>query len=144
MMKEDLAVLEDNDELKQKLDEGLALLRTLRPPKRRIAVVDGDGVRLLKPEEVVYFTTGEDRRLQVFTADGGQHFNFKGLSDMEAVLADDPRFQRVHKSFLVNLEHVSIVRMVPGGRELAFAALPDLRIKVAQDRVKALEAYFGI
>ncbi len=133
-----------DDQLEKKLDEGLALLRTLRPPCRRVAVVDGGGVRLLKPEEVVYFTTGEDRRLLVVTADGKQHFNFKGLSDMAAILADDVRFQRVHKSFLVNLEHVSIVRMIDGGRELGFALLPDLKIRVAQDRVKDLEAYFGI
>lgn len=134
----------NDDELAQKLDEGLSLLRALRPPKRRVAVVDGDGIRLLRPEDIVYFTTGEDRRLRVFTADGQQHFNFKGLAEMAAVLADDVRFQRVHKSFLVNLEHVVAVRTVEGGRELSFAPLPELKIRVAQERVKDLEAYFGL
>jgi DNA-binding LytR/AlgR family response regulator len=134
----------DDDDLNKKLDEGLALLRVLRPPIRRIGVVDGDGVKLLKPEDIVYFTTGEDRRLLVFTADGQQYFNFKGLADMAVILADDPRFHRVHKSFLVNLEQVTNVRQVPGGRELSFAALPDVKIKVAQDQVKDVETYFGL
>lgn len=135
-----------DENLEKKLDEALGLLRVLVPPRRRIAVQEpeGEGQRLLRPEEVVYFTTSEDRRLLVFTADGGQFFNFKGLSEMQEMLKDDRRFLRVHKSFLVNLEHVSEVRNVEGGRELSFAALPALRIKVAQDNVKALEAYFGI
>lgn len=132
-----------DDELEKKLDEGLALLRVLRPPCRRIAVVEGDGTKLLKPEEIVYFTTG-DRRLLVTTTDGKQYINFKGLSDMETILKDDVRFLRVHKSFLVNLEHVTTVKTVDGGRELGFAILLELKIKVAQDQVKELEAYFGI
>ena len=135
--------MHEDDDLAKKLDEGLALLRVLRPPKRRIdAVIDG-GVRLLTPEEVVYFTTSEDRQLLIFTADGQQHYNFKGMADMAKILADDPRFMRVHKSFLVNLEHVTTVLNVEGGRELGFAILPDLKIKVAQDQVKQLEEYFG-
>ena len=49
-------MLEDDD-LDKKRDEGLALLRVLRPPRRRVDVVDGDGVKLLRPEDIVYFTT---------------------------------------------------------------------------------------
>lgn len=134
----------ENEALEKKLDEALALLRVLRPPVRRIAVqVDKEQV-LLKPIEVVYFTTSEERGLLVATIDGKQYYNFKGLADMERLLADDPRFMRVHKSFIVNLEHVTRVKTVEGGRELSFDVLPELRIKVAQDKVKALEAYFGL
>lgn len=137
-----------DENLEKKLDEALGLLRALVPPRRRVAVVDteGDGKAqlLLRPEEIVYFTTGADRRLQAFTADGRQFFNFSGLSEMQEKLKDDQRFMRVHKSFLVNLEHVSEVKNVEGGRELSFAALPELRIKVPQENVDALEAYFGI
>ena len=133
----------NSEELDKKLDEALALLRVLRPPVRRIAVQEDKEQLLLKPEEIVYFTT-EDRGLRIITANGGQHYNFKGLADMEKLLADDPRFMRVHKSFIVNLEHVTRVKTVEGGRELSFDVLPELRIKVAQDNVKALEAYFGL
>lgn len=132
----------ENEDLEKKLEEALALLRALRPPVRRIGVQVDKVQVLLKPEEIVYFTT-EDRGLLVTTADGEQYRNFMGLAEMERLLSDDVRFMRVHKSFLVNLEHVSQVIQVEGGRELAFEALPDVRIKVPQDRVKALEAYFG-
>lgn len=132
-----------NEDLEKKMDEALALLRVLRPPVRRIAVQVDKEQLLLKPEEIVYFTS-EDRGLAVFTADGKEYFNFKGLAEMERLLVDDPRFMRVHKSFIVNLEHVSRVKTVEGGRELQFDVLSELRIKVAQDRVKDLEAYFGI
>ena len=69
-----------DEDLDKKLDEGLALLRVLRPPVRRVAVVlDGGGVELLRPADIVYFTTSDekDRRLYVYTADGKQHFNFR-------------------------------------------------------------------
>lgn len=133
----------ESDEIEKKLDEALALLRVLRPPVRRIAVQEDKEQLLLKPMEIVYFTS-EDRGLRVVTTDGKPHFNFKGLADMEKLLADDPRFMRVHKSFIVNLEHVSRVKTIEGGRELQFDVQPELRIKVSQDRVKALEAYFGL
>lgn len=132
-----------NDELEKKLDEALALLRTLRPPVRRIAVQEDKELLLLKPEEIVYFTSA-DRGLEVITTDGKSHFNFMGLAEVGRLLADDVRFMRVHKSFMVNLEHVSRVKTVEGGRELSFDVLPELRIKVTEDYVKAVEAYFGI
>ncbi len=141
-------MLPADTDIEKKLDEGLALLRVLRPPRRRIAVVlDGGGQRLLRSEDIVYFTTvddgaGKDRRLLVCTADGQQHYNFKGLADAEALLKDDPRFLRVHKSFLVNMEHVTTIAVVDGGRELAFDVLPELRIKVTN--VADVEAYFGL
>lgn len=133
-------------ELERKLDEGLALLRAIRPPRRRIAVVlDGGGIRLIKPDDVVYITTAEgekDRRLLFFMADGGQHFNFTELADIERLLAGDPRFGRIHKSFLVNLEFVTTIRVVDGGRELAFDVLPELRIKATN--LDVLKSYFGL
>jgi DNA-binding LytR/AlgR family response regulator len=139
--------LTDENDLDQKLDEALSLLRALRPPRRRIGVVDGEGQSLLRPEDIVYFTTaeGQDRKLVVTLADGSHRYNFKGMAQMATILKDDVRFQRVHKSFLVNLEHVTFIRTVEGGRELGFGPpLQDLKIKVAQDNVKALEAYFGL
>lgn len=134
-------------DLEKKLDEGLALLRTLRPPVRRIAaVLDGGGIQLLRSGDIVYFTTSTepDRRIYIYTADGVQHFNFQGLSEVQATLADDPRFVRVHKSFLVNLEHVSSITPRPEGRALHFTTLPDLTISVPSDNIRLLEAYFGV
>lgn len=136
-----------DEDLDKKLDEGLALLKVLRPPVRRVAVVlDSGGVELLRPADIVYFTTSDekDRRLYVYTADGKQHFNFRGLSDVEELFKDDPRFMRVHKSFVVNLEQVASISQAPDGRTLHFAALPTTTIGVPQDKVAAVYAYFGI
>lgn len=135
--------MSEEEQIEKKLDEALALLRTLRPPVRRIAVQEDNEQLLLKPEEIVYFTS-QDRGVEVVTVDGKSHTNFMGLAELGRLLVDDKRFMRVHKSFMVNLEHVSRVKTVEGGRELTFDVLPDLRIKVTSDYVVALEAYFGI
>lgn len=133
-------------DLEQKLDEGLSLLRSIRPPRRRIAVaLDGGGIRLLRPDDVVYInpSAGEkDRRLNFYMADGSQHYNFAELADLERLLVDDPRFARVHKSYLVNLEYVTRITVVDGGRALHFDVLPELTIKATD--LDVLKAYFGL
>lgn len=133
------------DELEKKLDEALTLLRAMRPKVRRLAVQVGEAIKLLPTDDVVYLTMSEDsKRVRVFTKDGSEFFNFSSVSEVDALLADDPRFLKVHKSFLVNMEHVSEVRMASSGRELRFDVLPDVAIKVAQGNVREVEAYFGI
>lgn len=133
------------DDLEKKVDQLLAEVRALRPRTRRVDVEVGENIKLLPTDDVVYAAMNEDgKRLQIFTRDGQEFHNYKSLADLERQLADDPRFCRVHKSFLVNLEHVTAIKTVPGGRELSFAALPGAAVKVAQGSVKAVEQYFGI
>lgn len=133
------------DDLEQKVDQLLTEVRALRPRIRRIGVQVGDSLKLLPTEDVVYATMNDEgNRLRIFTRDKQEFFNFSNLSDMEKLLAEDRRFMRVHKSFMVNLEYVDGIQTVPGGRELSFDVLPDVKIKVAQGSVKAVEAYFGL
>lgn len=133
------------DELEKKVDQLLAEVRALRPRIRRLAVQVGDSVKLLPTDDVVYATMNDaGNRLRIFTRDNQEFFNFSNLSDLEKLLAEDRRFMRVHKSHMVNLEFVTGIQTVPGGRELTFMAIPDLKVKVAQGNVKALEAYFGL
>ena len=133
------------DDIEAKVDQLLTELRALRPRIRRVAVQSGDAMKLLPTDDVVYATMNDDgNRLRIFTQDKQEWFNFSNVGGLDDLLADDPRFMRVHKSFLVNLDFVTELLTVPGGRELHFAVLPDLKIKVAQSSVKDLEAYFGI
>jgi DNA-binding LytR/AlgR family response regulator len=133
------------DQLEQKVDQLLSELRALRPRVRRVAVQQGDLVRLLPTDDIVYATMSDDgNRLLIVDRLQAQFFNFSSVGDLTELLADDKRFMRVHKSFLVNLDYVAQIQTVPGGRELTFDVLKDVRIKVAQSSVKALEAYFGI
>lgn len=134
-----------SEELEKKVDQLLVELRALRPRVRRVAVQVGSSLKLLPTDDIVYATMSpEGNRLRIFTRDGQEFFNFSSVGALDDLLGDDPRFMRVHKSFLVNLDHVAGVQTVPGGRELSFEALPELKIKVAQSSVKELEAYFGI
>lgn len=133
------------ENLEKKVDQLLTELRAIRPRVRRVDVQVGDSIKLLPTDDIVYATTSaEGNRLRIFTKDGQEYFNFKSVGQLDTLLEDDPRFMRVHKSFIVNLDHVTGIQTVPGGRELSFDVLPELKIKAAQSSVKELEAYFGI
>lgn len=133
------------DDIAQKVDQLLTELRSLHPRVRRVAVQQGEQIRLVPTDDIVYATMSDDgNRLQIVDRQHTQFFNFSSVGALTELLADDKRFMRVHKSFLVNLDYVTQIETVPGGREVMFDVLEDVRIKVAQSSVKALEAYFGI
>ena len=133
------------DDIAQKVDQLLTELRALRPRVRRVAVQLGDLVLLVPTDDIVYATMSDDgNRLVIVDRKQAHYFNFSSVGALTELLADDKRFMRVHKSFLVNLDYVTQIKTVPGGRELTFGVLEDVQIKVAQSSVKALEAYFGI
>jgi len=134
-----------SDELSQKVEQLLVLVRAIRPTVRRVAVQDGELLKLIPTDRVVYATMNEEgNRLRVFRDDNQEFFNFSTVAELDQLLADDPRFMRVHKSFLVNMDFVTEIQTVAGGRELSFDAIPDLKIKVAQGNVKEVESYFGL
>lgn len=60
-----------------------------------------------------------------------------GLSDVQALLAADVRFHRVHKSYLVNMEHVTNITPLPDGRALHFDGLAGVTVPVPTDDVKS-------
>jgi DNA-binding LytR/AlgR family response regulator len=133
------------DDIALKVDQLLSELRSLHPRVRRVAVQQGEAVRLIPTDDIVYATMSDDgNRLVIVDRKHAQFFNFSSVGDLAELLADDKRFMRVHKSFLVNLDYVTQIQTVAGGRELTFDVLEDVKIKVAQSSVKALEAYFGI
>jgi len=130
-------------DMETKIDELLMRARALDPPVKRIGVQEGDSLYLLPVEDICYVTTRE-KGLSYYAADGKIYVNFDSLTEVAKKLADDPKFMKVHKSYLVNLLKVTTVATVPGGRELKCQGWPGETVKVAQDYVKGFEAYFKI
>jgi DNA-binding LytR/AlgR family response regulator len=131
-------------DMEAKIDELLMRARALDPPVKRIGVQEGDSIYLLPVEDICFVTTRKEGGLSYYAADGKIYVNFDGLTEMAKKLADDPKFMKVHKSYLVNLLQVTTITTVPGGRELKCQGWPGEAVKVAQDYVKAFEAYFKI
>lgn len=86
-------------------------------PAERISVEAGGRVMLLSPEEVLFFRSA-DKRLMAHDRDGCYpvHGNLT-LDKLEKRLADRP-FLRVHRTFLVNLDHVRAYSPWENGRYL--------------------------
>lgn len=127
-----------------KINELLMRARALDPPVKRIGVQEGDSIYLLPVEDICFVTTRNEGGLFYYAADGKTYVNFNDLKEIAEKLADDPKFMRVHKSYLVNLLKVTTITTVPGGRELKCQGWPDKIVKVAQDYVKDFETYFRI
>jgi len=131
-------------DLEAKVDALLKMAKALDPPVKRIGVQENDSVYLLPTEEICFITTGDGGGVEYYAADGKKYVNFDSISGLDKKLAEDPKFMKVHKSYIVNLKQIATVTTVSGGRELGFRAWPDEKVKCAQDYVKPLEDYFKI
>jgi DNA-binding LytR/AlgR family response regulator len=83
----------------------LSLLLRLTSPLKSIPVQTADGVVFIRPERVAYMTF-DNQRLVIREIDGSTWHRFDSLTDMENRLAEDPRFFRSHRSYIVNLHAV--------------------------------------
>jgi DNA-binding LytR/AlgR family response regulator len=83
----------------------LSLLLRLTSPLKSIPVQTADGVVFIRPERVAYMTF-DNQRLVIREIDGSTWHRFDSLTDMEKRLAEDPRFFRSHRSYIVNLHAV--------------------------------------
>lgn len=61
----------------------------------------------LDPAEILYIESNDDE-VHLHTADGGIYRTKTRISQWEAQL--DRRFQRIHRSYIVNMEHIEEVR----------------------------------
>jgi DNA-binding LytR/AlgR family response regulator len=109
-----------------------------RPEPRadvRIAARDGKLIAFLRKEETFAFEA-EGRLCHVHSARGKLSVDLS-LTSLESVLG--PSFLRVHRSWLVSLEH--ILSMERDGRDATLyvgPSDPPLRVNVARDRVAAV------
>ena len=74
------------------------------PLSSRVAVPSRDGLVLLKHEDILYLEAS-DSYTTVFTRDGKRTISSKHIRVFETNL-DPKKFFRVHKSYIINLEHL--------------------------------------
>jgi len=128
------------DELIKQQNETLKRLSTLNKP---VFVQDGDKKKVLRISEIAFITTNP-KGLDIFTLDGNKHINFDSISDMAEEFGNSEELMKTHKSFIVNLNSIASVQVVPGGRELRFKGLsPDITAKVTSDSLAEFEKRFG-
>ena len=74
------------------------------PLSSRVAVPSRDGLVLIKHEDITYLEAS-DSYTTVFTRDGKKTISSKHIRVFETNL-DAKKFFRVHKSYIINLEHL--------------------------------------
>ncbi len=89
------------------------LLLRLVSPLKSLPVQTNEAVFYIRPEDIAYLTTTEDRRILIVDRSGREWQRFDMLSALEKRLGPDPRFFRSHKSFLINVFAVKTLRKNP-------------------------------
>lgn len=102
---------------KERLQKALARLEDEGPGNaasaRFLAIRRGGGIRLLAVSDVVYFK-GARTYSEVHPREGGTELHDKSLNQLAAIL---PRhFQRIHRSYLVNMLEAAEVKVGSGSR----------------------------
>lgn len=154
------------DPIETKLDEILSTLHRLQPLVPRLSVEENESrMRLLRAAEIAFVVTQRedqggteapgspasasaapdpkglpDDSLVVYSTDGKKYRSFASLTALKTKYAAVPWILMTHRSYLVNLEAVSGIQTVPGGRLLSFSAL-ERKAKVTDDMVEPVENY---
>lgn len=112
------------------------------PPLQRIASRVGQRIKLVDLVRVSHFAA--DDKLTYAVTDEGSHVVDMTLSDLEAAL--DPRcFQRIHRSWLVNLEYVAELNgSFAGTYRVRLKDRQQSELRVARDRVQPLKEKLGL
>src|SRR5690606_22075479 len=69
----------------------------------KIAIPSGNNLILLKISEISHIK-GEGAYSEVFMVDKSKHLVSRNLKNFEDILAQDKRFLRIHKSYIVNFD----------------------------------------
>jgi len=137
---------DDNDlinKLETLLQQQKEVLKKLESIEKPVFVQEGDKKRVLRVPEVCFITTNP-KGLDIYTTNNKKYINFDSISGMAEEFKDDVRLMKTHKSFIVNLDLIDTVNVIPGGRELTFKGLPaDITAKVTSDALTEFEQRFG-
>ncbi len=130
-------------EIKQLRQTQEDVLKTLEIVGKSVWVQDGDKKKLLRIPEISFITTNP-KGLNIYTATGEKYINFDSIGNTANDLKDNPMMMKTHKSFIVNLNQIDTVKVIPGGRDLTFKNLsPDIIAKVSSDYLKKFEQRLG-
>jgi two-component system LytT family response regulator len=106
--------------------------------QRKIAVPSGTSIKLLPPDQILYLKA-DNTYTEVLLADGSRLVVSRTLKNFEDSLAEDKTFFRCHKSYIVNLLHVTQLNKSDGGSLLI---QDKIEVPISQDRVQAfMEMY---
>lgn len=107
---------------------------------RRLALEDGYRIHLVSLDEVRWLEADRDH-VRVHVNDGEVHRVRATMKEMSERL-DDDRFLRIHRSSIVNLDHVREVQAYFHGDHVAI--LDDgTELRIPRTRQKALERILG-
>ena len=112
------------------------------PPQERIPVEKG-GRKVLVPVDQIRYIEAKDDYSCIYT-DNDRFLSTISLAQLENRLAPHGFF-RVHRGYIVNLEHVEDVEVVSSGiLQLGLDGIPDKKISVSRRRVVQLKRALGI
>lgn len=118
---------------KRQGQSNLPLVRNMmqQGQQRKIAVPSGTSIKLLPPDQILYLKA-DNTYTEVLLADGSKLVVSRTLKNFEDSLADDKTFFRCHKSFIVNLLHVTQLNKSDGG---SLVIQDKIEVPISQDRV---------
>lgn len=90
------------------------LKENLKSAKPKKILVNGAGGQIIIPIEDILYIKADGSYSDIFLADGTKHCVTKKLIDFE-VLKQTNDFERVHRSFIINLQHVQKFFKSDGG-----------------------------
>ncbi|ESU21585.1 Two-component system response regulatory protein, LytTR family [Flavobacterium cauense R2A-7] len=100
---------------KQKLENFSALKENMQQENlTKIAVPSGNSLIFLDVSKIEYIK-GEGAYSEVFCSHNISHMVSRNLKNFEDILCTNPRFLRVHKSYIVNLNFVAAYNKSDGG-----------------------------
>ena len=81
---------------------------------KKIGISHSNGIELILPDEIIYIK-GEGAYSEIHLTDGKKILASKNLKMFEENLAENPQFIRVHKSYIVNFNHLISINKSNGG-----------------------------
>ena len=97
-----------------------------------------------RPENVAYMTY-DNQRLMIQEVSGPRWVRFDSLTEMEKKLAEDPRFFRCHRSYIVNLYAIREIRKEGGKNYVAAFANDEIGFAdVAYSKLTETKKLLGI
>ena len=111
-------------------------------PCRRIPLYRGEIIIPTSPERII-FAHAEEGEVVVYTVTGRYHTRYT-LGDLEQRLTA-AGFIRSHRSYLVNIDHVSeVIPWFNGGYKLIMDDMKKTRIPVSRYNVNELKRHFDL
>lgn len=120
---------------KQKIENFKLLKETLQHDNlNKIAIPSANGLLFLDLSKIAYIK-GDGAYSEVFSTTETKHLVSRNLKNFEDILCSNSHFIRVHKSYIVNFEHVAAYNKTNGG---SLHLNTGTNIPVSPDKVQSI------